>query len=85
MMQVLSGLVPLATPVLRLLALGVVVMLATTCMTLPFRPALIGRGGQKTVRQVPARLHLAALHDVALTDAPEHTPVDDSNMEELDA
>ena len=38
-MLVLNGLVPLVPPVLRLLALGVGVMLVTTCMTFLFRSA----------------------------------------------
>ena len=49
-MQVLNGLVPLAPPVRRLLAFGVGVVLVTTCMTLLFRPALVGRGGEKAIR-----------------------------------
>ncbi len=45
-------------------------------LTLLFRPALIGLGGERAVRLALARLGLLALHDVVLTDALGHTQID---------
>ena len=73
MMLVQNGLV---LPALRLLSAGIGFMLVTTCLRLLFRPAVIGRGGEKAVRQALARLGLPALHDVVLADALGHTQID---------
>jgi len=63
-------------PVLRLLAAYIGAMLVMSCLTLLFRPALIGWGGEKAVRQALARLGLPALHDVVLADTLGHTQID---------
>ncbi len=73
MMLVQDGLV---LPVLRLLAACIGAMLVTSCLTLLFRPALIGWGGEKAVRQALARLGLPALHDVVLADTLGHAQID---------
>ncbi len=63
-------------PALRLLAVGIGSALVANCLTLLFRPALIGRGGERAVRLALARLGLPALHDVVLADALGHTQID---------
>ncbi len=66
----------LMLPALRLLAVGIGSALVANCLTLLFRPALIGRGGERAVRLALARLGLPALHDVVLADALGHTQID---------
>ncbi len=66
----------LVLPVLRLLAACIGAMLVTSCLTLLFRPALIGWGGEMTVRQALARRGLPALHDVVLADTLGHAQID---------
>ena len=56
----------LMLPALRLLAVGVGGALVASCLTLLFRPALIGRGGERAVRLSLARLGLPVLHDTML-------------------
>ena len=63
-------------PAFRLLAVGIGCALVANCLTLLFRPALIGRGGERAVRLALARLGLPALHDVVLADALGHTQID---------
>ncbi len=66
----------LVLPVLRLLAACIGALLVTSCLTLLFRSALIGWGGEMAVRQALARLALPALHDVVLADTLGHTQID---------
>ncbi len=66
----------LMLPALRLLAVAIGSALVANCLTLLFRPALIGRGGERAVRLALARLGLPALHDVVLADALGHTQID---------
>ena len=66
----------LMLPLLRLLASGVGFVLVTNCLALLFRPAVIGQGGERAVRQALVRLRLPALHDVVLADTFGHTQVD---------
>ena len=66
----------LVSPALRLLAVGISSALVANCLTLLFRPALIGRGGERAVRLALARLGLPALHDVVLADVLGHTQID---------
>ena len=66
----------LMLPALQLLAVGIGSALVANCLTLLFRPALIGRGGERAVRLALARLGLPALHDVVLADALGHTQID---------
>ncbi len=73
MMQVQDVLV---LPLLRLLASGVGFVLVTNCLALLFRPAVIGQGGERAVRQALVRFRLPALHDVVLADTFGHTQVD---------
>jgi len=66
----------LMLPAFRLLAVGIGSALVANCLTLLFRPSLIGRGGERAVRLALARLGLPALHDVVLADALGHTQID---------
>jgi len=66
----------LMLPALLLLAVAIGSALVANCLTLLFRPALIGRGGERAVRLALARLGLPALHDVVLADALGHTQID---------